>query len=371
MHKLLHGSMEECGDVWQYLSGLRRPIVLYGMGDGADKILRVCKRYDIRIADFFASDDFVRGQCFHDRRVLTFSEILSKYDDFTVVIGFSTARKEVLERLYFLDSRFDVVVPDVPLYGDEVFTLEYLKEHTEEFTRAYELLADEQSRLVYRSVLFSKLTGRLFFMQQAASENSDIQDLLRLRDVRFYADLGAYRGDTVQQMQRCAPDLSRVWAFEPDEKNYKKLEEFAARQKIEIHTYPLAAWSGSAELYFEASGNRNAHAVGEESCTGGRRRRITRIKAGSLDDILQGERVDFIKYDVEGAEKEAILGSERTLSLWRPRLLVSVYHRVCDLFALPLLIHRICPTYRLMLRKSMCVPAWEVCLLCENEAKTP
>lgn len=194
MHKLLHGSMEECGDVWQYLSGLRRPIVLYGMGDGADKMLRVCKRYDIRIADFFASDDFVRGQCFHDRRVLTFSEILSKYDDFTVVIGFSTARKEVLERLYFLDSRFDVVVPDVPLYGDEVFTLEYLKEHTEEFTRAYELLADEQSRLVYRSVLFSKLTGRLFFMRQAVSENSDIQDLLRLRDVRFYADLGAYRG---------------------------------------------------------------------------------------------------------------------------------------------------------------------------------
>ena len=32
----------EQGDVWQYLSSLNRPIVMYGMGNGADKILKVC-----------------------------------------------------------------------------------------------------------------------------------------------------------------------------------------------------------------------------------------------------------------------------------------------------------------------------------------
>ena len=47
-------------DLWEYLSDLRRPIALYGTGDGADKIISVLERYGLKdlIAAVFASDGF-------------------------------------------------------------------------------------------------------------------------------------------------------------------------------------------------------------------------------------------------------------------------------------------------------------------------
>ena len=57
-------------DVWQYLAACQKPLVMYGMGNGADKILCALYEKGLEIADFFASDDFVRGQKFHDKTVL-------------------------------------------------------------------------------------------------------------------------------------------------------------------------------------------------------------------------------------------------------------------------------------------------------------
>ena len=36
-------------DLWQYLARTNKKIVMYGMGNGADKILTVCERYGIEI----------------------------------------------------------------------------------------------------------------------------------------------------------------------------------------------------------------------------------------------------------------------------------------------------------------------------------
>ena len=69
-------------DLWEYLSAQKdKKIVMYGMGNGADKILAVCERYGIEVSDFFASDGFVRGHLFHGKRVLSYSEMKEKYGD--------------------------------------------------------------------------------------------------------------------------------------------------------------------------------------------------------------------------------------------------------------------------------------------------
>ena len=63
-------------DLWQYLSATDKPIVMYGMGNGADKILTVCKRYGIEVQDFFASDGFVRGHSFHGKPVMHYADMV-------------------------------------------------------------------------------------------------------------------------------------------------------------------------------------------------------------------------------------------------------------------------------------------------------
>jgi len=86
-------------DLWSYLACSSKPILMYGMGNGADKILAVCGDYGIEIADFFASDGFVRGHSFHGKRVLSYSEACQKYDDFIILLSFASSLPEVVERI--------------------------------------------------------------------------------------------------------------------------------------------------------------------------------------------------------------------------------------------------------------------------------
>ena len=65
-------------DMWQTLASANKPIVMYGMGNGADKILAVFAKYGIEVADFFASDGFVRHQLFHGKTVMSYAEICEK-----------------------------------------------------------------------------------------------------------------------------------------------------------------------------------------------------------------------------------------------------------------------------------------------------
>ena len=46
--------------LWERLQSESRPIVLYGMGDGAEKIFSVCKERGIPVSGVMASDAFVR-----------------------------------------------------------------------------------------------------------------------------------------------------------------------------------------------------------------------------------------------------------------------------------------------------------------------
>ena len=86
-----------------------------------------------------------------------------------------------------------------------------------------------------------------------------------------------------------------------------------------------------------------------------------------LDTVLDGAQVDYIKYDVEGAETEALMGSRGIIQRDAPALLVSAYHRNTDLFRLPLLVHELNPAYKLFLRRMAGVPAWDINLYAVKE----
>ena len=62
--------------VWTRLQAETRPVVLYGMGDGADKILDRFAQLGIAAAGVFASDEFVRGHSFRGFRVQKLSEVV-------------------------------------------------------------------------------------------------------------------------------------------------------------------------------------------------------------------------------------------------------------------------------------------------------
>ena len=118
---------------------------------------------------------------------------------------------------------------------------------------------------------------------------------------------------------------------------------------------PKGSYSGEGEQIFSARGGRNS-ALAESG------KKLRPVEMTSVDALLQGKPVDYIKMDVEGAERETLLGCRQTIAAWKPQLSVAAYHRTGDLWELPLLVKELCPEYRLYLRRHKYVPAWEILL---------
>ena len=53
MNDFLPTPDEIAADLWERLAQADKPVVLYGMGNGADKILAVLERCGVEAADFF------------------------------------------------------------------------------------------------------------------------------------------------------------------------------------------------------------------------------------------------------------------------------------------------------------------------------
>lgn len=354
-------------DLWSYLAACNKTVVLYGMGNGADKILSVCEEKGIEVSDAFASDGFVRGQIFHGKRVLSWSETKEKYGvkNLVVLLSFGSSRPEVLENIRRIASEAELYAPDVPAFGDGVIDQTFLERHQSEIERARTLFADEESLRIYDLVWEYKRTGRIEPLLAAVSDPAEVaKSIIRPETIRTSVDLGAYTGDTVRELltyPSCA--VREVYALEPDARNFKKLSAYAEEEtRATIHPYQLGAWSHRETLCFDGSGNRNASIEKNRSQSlSGRQIKVTTVEGEAIDHILDGISVDYIKYDVEGSEREAILGSVETIRRSYPTLLVSLYHRNEDLFSLPLLLHELFPQYRgMFLRRFGGIPAWDL-----------
>lgn len=346
--------------IWDLLRKSDKKTVMYGMGNGADKILAVCRKYGIEVHDFFASDGFVRGHSFHGKRVLTFSEIKQKYgaENINVLLSFASNIPSVLEIFRETASECSFFAPDVPVCGDEIFTLDFARSNSENLKKAYTLLADEESRKIFENVIFYKLTGKIDLLFNAESDkNTVFNSLLDAKNIKIYADIGAYNGDTVRELSAYSPLLSHVIAFEPDRRSFRKLCEYCGTLSTPvIEKINCAAWNCEATLTFGDEGNRNSGIFAKG--------KAAEVSAKTIDSVLDGRSVDYIKYDVEGCEKEALEGSRQTILHCKPKLLISAYHKSEDVFALPLQIAAMRSDYKIYLRRFPYIPAWDLNLLC-------
>ena len=207
------GSTEN--ELWSHLSESGKPIVIYGMGNGADKIIAVLEERGMRAADFFASDGFVRGQLFHGKRVLSLSEVKEKYTDFIILVAFGSHLPEVCGAIRRLDEQYELYAPDVPVAGEELFDADYYEANKVRFECARALLADEHSRFVFDCVIKYKLSGKISCLAACESEQENDMRAIFPDDFTAYCDLGAYNGDTLKSTLSLYRGIKKAVAFEP------------------------------------------------------------------------------------------------------------------------------------------------------------
>ena len=371
--------INEENTLWEYLKTAGKPVVLYGTGDGADKVLARLAETGVPVSGIFASDEFVRGQQFHGFTVRTYSELLALRETVIVLIAFASELPDVLERFYKLASVHETYAPHVPVFsGEETVTAAWIKKYERELQMVYERLADAVSRETFASVLNYKLSGKLSYLQACTTNRAeDLRTIFSFVGEEMYLDLGAYNGDTVQEfLQLTRGRYKKIVALEPDPKNYKKLTDFVRQYELKnVTCLQAGVWNdcGSLELtgnggrqstFWEA--DRSGFATQNLSQTGSMKKKIKKqqVTVVSVDAVLGNDHADYMKFDVEGVEKEALEGAAGHLAPdgngALPKLLVAAYHHDEDLFALPLLLWKLQPEYKIYLRKHPYVPAWEI-----------
>ncbi|MGN0577904.1 MAG: FkbM family methyltransferase, partial [Ruminiclostridium sp.] len=277
---------------------------------------------------------------------------------------FGRALPEVMENIERISERHRVVAPDVPVVGGGLFDGDYISDHEYEIMKLRMLLADDASRDTLDALMKYRITGDISVLRSCETPKEEAYSLLNINDRETYLDLGAYNGDTVEEfLKLTGKRFTKIYALEPDRRNYSKLRRrhYALGSEI-FEPINAAAWSSDTKLVFNSRAGRNSSLCETPSPQTAGRGMETEAK--SVDSLLGGKAATLIKYDVEGSEREALAGSEQTIKKYKPRLIVSLYHRTEDLIELPLYIKELNPDYKLYLRHHPYIPAWDTNLYC-------
>jgi len=146
-----------------------------------------------------------------------------------------------------------------------------------------------------------------------------------LTDLGSFCDVGAFDGDSLTAMKAVLPGLARSLTIEPNPDLAPAIAETAARLGLANSHYVGAAWSHAARLKAELL--FNGMLVIREASDGD-------TEAEALDTLAAEATFDYVKFDVEGAEREALDGGRATLRRARC-IAVAAYHLPNDLIDLP------------------------------------
>lgn len=126
-------------------------------------------------------------------------------------------------------------------------------------------------------------------------------------------DVGANIGVHTLALARAVSPGGRVYAIEPEPRNFRALAtalELSGLEHVSLSRAAAGERSAPTRLHLSAA-NRGDHRV----AAAGASRASIEVAGVALDDLLEGEpRVDFVKIDVQGGEAAVLRGMVRTLA---------------------------------------------------------
>ncbi len=334
------------------LKNTDEPIILYGTGNGADKIKAILDRHGIKISGVAVSDGFAFGKTVYGHVTKPISHFEHELGRFTCIVCFGTEGGET-EFVRELSGRQTVICPDAPVFGDEWQTPSLLRREAEDIKRVYGLLADEISRKIFTQNLTFSVTGEPDVLTDLEGGENPPREYFS--HGKAHIDIGAFDGDTALEYASHSDSYSAIYAVEPDEATYKRLIKNTAGIRG-IHCICAAAGNSSGEAGLNAKHSRGTGVISGTGC------KVITVDgiAGRRYAFGGGMPVGSIKIDAEGMDTAVIEGAVNTVCEERPCIAVSVYHRAGDIWRIPLYLHRLCGKYRFYVRRKRgLLPAWD------------
>jgi len=334
-------------------------IVLYGAGNLGMHTLRKLHQTGLSPVAFADDTPEKQGMLVEGLPVMSPADAVAKFGKQLVfVVTIMNAKLRFLDakqRLEALTNRPVLSFLHVAHQFPDVFLPYYqfelpsqLQSKATEILEGSQLWADDESRRQF----MAHIKFRLFPAYEALPRNreqgylpGDVFSNLPANTV--FVDCGAYDGDTIRQFLRQQNGhFGRIYAFEPDENNCDRLrayvqslgDDIAARVQI----FNAAVGNARKEIGFNATGDMSASFTESGSA---------RVQVLPLDEVVATDGApSLLKFDVEGAEAEALEGARNLIRKSRPIVALSIYHRPDDLWHLPMQLNSMTDGYRFFLR---------------------
>lgn len=139
-------------------------------------------------------------------------------------------------------------------------------------------------------------------------------------------DGGAYVGAFALAAAKLVGNKGTVVAFEPDSLSSERLiQNMKLNVLHNIVVIKKGLWSSSSHMKFSDDHSAGSSILIDDSENG------TTIETTTLDAEIERQHLaalDFIKFDIEGAELEAVKGCEKTMKKFKPDFAIASYHIV-------------------------------------------
>lgn len=321
-------------------------VALYGASDAGRNYVSVLCAYHIPIACFVDDDVKKQGNTYCGIKVISLDEFVEHRRGNEVILIASYSPSVIIRKLketypFLYES---VRWSDFYLWENELDYLQYYTENMDRIDRVKELLCDERSVHVFENLLNYKISRNRKLIEEIrdnVEEQYFTSDIMSFTDREVFLDLGAYTGDTVHSFcQAVGGRYKQIIAVEPDEANYKQLKaNTEGLDKIEYYQAGAAEKDGTARFMAQALYTTHFDEEGEQE-----------IKVRSVDSIMGGRELTFIKADIEGLEMEMLKGAADSIRAFKPKLAIAVYHKKDEILNIPLLIQSYRDDYRFYMR---------------------
>ncbi|MGH9720301.1 MAG: FkbM family methyltransferase [Bryobacteraceae bacterium] len=159
-------------------------------------------------------------------------------------------------------------------------------------------------------------------------------------------DCGAHAGVFTRQALELG--AKKVVAVEPESINLEALRRnFAAEiEQGRVVVVAKGVWDKEGSLSFHVSETSSGMHKFEETGANPADKALPLTTIDKLVDELRLDRVDFIKMDIEGAERKALAGASKSLAKFRPRMAICTYHLQDDPVEVVAAVRRALPDYQ-------------------------
>lgn len=310
-----------------------KDLVLFGASLGGIKLKSYFADFGLHIKYFCDNDKTKWGKHVEGVKVIPPAELLGLDLDKTEIVISSLWAREISEQLRSLG--IEKVSQNSYCDYIDYYSPDHIQNNLPRMNELFNILEDEESKRVLTAILRYRLSYNADELM-ASGYRQYFHPVVHPKRGDAIVDGGAFIGDTVRDFIHFVDKECTIYAFEPATDNYGELCNFIKKEKIDDRVIPINAGlsdtSQALSFLEKNTGRYGSHFDAEGNVT---------VNTVSIDEIVNRNQqfINLIKLDVEGFELETIKGAKETIQRCKPRLQISIYHKLADLYAIPLYIH--------------------------------